>query len=137
MRRAASILLLASLLLPAWDSVPRLRSHLQLWERLRARDRDGPDSGWDRYYAQLKPYLPSRGRIGIVQAAAPHTTGQEREYYFLQYALAPRLLVPGSDAEFVIACGPPSAAATLLDLSKFVVVRQFYDDFALYRRVRP
>ncbi len=137
MRRALTILTLPILLLSAWDCVPRARANLQLWSRLRQRHRDAPDVGWDKFYAELIPYLPANGRVGLVQVLAEGTTGHERQYYFLQYALAPRLVMGGADEEFVIAYGPTAARDTLIDPSKFALVRPFENEFALYRRVRP
>ena len=137
MRRLLTILTLPLLLLSAWDAVPMARANLQLWSRLRQRHREPPDTGWDRFYAEMIPYLPARGRVGLVQAATPGTPVQQRQYYFLQYALAPRLVMPGADEEFVIVYGPPAARASLLDPTKFALVKPFEDDFALYRRTRP
>jgi hypothetical protein len=137
MRRALTILALPILLLSAWDCVPRARDHVQLWSRLRQRQRVAPDAGWDRFYAGLIPYLPSRGPVGLVQVAQPGTPLHGRQYFFLQYALAPRLVMPGADEEFVVAYGPPAAQASLLDASKFTLVKAFEDEFALYRRTRP
>ena len=79
MRRATSILLLALLVLPLRDGIPLARTPLQVWARLRARHGEAPDSGMDRYYGKLKPYLPLRGRVGIVQRAPPRTLDQYRE----------------------------------------------------------
>jgi len=129
------MLALVLLMLPISDSIPLTRSRLQLWGRLRARHHRAPDADRDRAYAQLRLYLPPTGRVGLVQAAPTGTTAREREYFFLQYALAPRLLVPGADQEFVVVC-PASAAASRLDLSAFAAVGRFGDDFALYRRIR-
>lgn len=137
MRRALTVLTLPLLLLSAWDCLPKAREGLQLWSRLRQRHRDAPDIGWDQFYSGMAPYLPARGRVGLVQAATAGTPAQQRQYYFLQYALAPRLVMPGPDEEFVIAYGPPATRSTLLDTSKFALVNAFEDDFALYRRTRP
>jgi hypothetical protein len=137
MRRALTVLTLPILLLSGLDCVPSIRANMHLWSRLREKHREAPDTGWDRYYRQMVPYLPERGRVGLVQVAVAGTTARARENYFLQYALAPHLVMPGSDEEFVIAYGPPAAAGSLLDPAKFSLVRSFYDDFALYRRTRP
>ena len=67
MRRALTILTLPILLLSAWDSVPKTRERLALWSRMRERHRVPPDAAWDRVYAGLVPYLPPRGRVGLVQ----------------------------------------------------------------------
>ena len=137
MRRALTILTLPILLLSAWDCVPKARDGLQLWSRLRQRHRDAPDTAWDRFYSGMAPYLPARGRVGLVQAATAGTPAQQRQYYFLQYALAPRLVMPGAGEEFVIAYGPSATRSTLFDSSKFALVNTFEDEFALYRRTRP
>ena len=137
MRRFLTVLTLPILLLSAWDCIPMARANLQLWSRMRQRHRDAPDVGWDRFYAELFPYLPARGRVGLVQVAAPGSTARQRQQYFLQYALAPRLVMPGADEEFVIAYGPPASRASLVDPAKFTLVRLFGDEFALYRRTSP
>jgi hypothetical protein len=140
MRRFLTILTLPILLLSAWDSVLLARGNLQLWSRMRQRHRGAPDVGWDRFYAGLLPYLPTRGRVGLVQVAAPGSIPRQRQQYYLQYALAPRLVMPGApgeNEEFVIVYGPPAARTALLDPSKFTLVRLFEDEFALYRRTSP
>jgi hypothetical protein len=135
MRRAASIAILALLCLPALDCLHLARNAQQLQARLRARHREAPDASWDRYYGQLVVDLPATGRIGLVQIAPPGPP-REREHYFLQYALAPRVLVPGTAEDFVIACGPSDAVRSLVDPAAFVPLRRFDDDLTLYRRVR-
>lgn len=137
MRRALTILTLPILVLSAWDSVPKTRERLALWSRMRERHRIPPDAGWDRAYAGMIPYLPPRGRVGLVQVLPQGTLPQQRQYFFLQYALAPRLLMPGSGEEFVIAYGPAAAHTTLLDTARFSLVKPFDDEFAIYRRTRP
>ena len=125
----------AILLHSACAAVPRLSANWRLWSRLQQAQRPAPDVTWDRYYADLIPYLPADRSVGLVQGARAGSPAQEREYYFLQYALAPRLIEPGP-AEFVIV-SPPSIAATLPDASAYVPVRTFDTDFALMRRARP
>lgn len=125
----------AILLHSAWAAAPRLQANWRLWSRLQQAHRPAPDTTWDRYYAELIPYLPPDRAVGLVQGARPGTPAQQREYYCMQYALAPRLIRPGP-AEFVIA-SPPSVAATLPDASEYAPVRVFDNDFALVRRIRP
>ena len=137
MRRFLTVLTFPILLLSAWDCVPMARANLRLWSRMRQRHRGAPDVDWDRFYAELLPYLPARGRVGLVQAAAPGSTPRQRQLYFPQYTLAPRLVMPGADEQFVIAYGPPAARTALIDPSKFTLVRLFEDEFALYRRTNP
>ena len=136
MRRATSILLLALLVLPLRDGLPFARVRLQSWEKLRARHREAPDSGWDRSYGELGLYpAAARTRRHRSERSARDARAAAR-VLLPSYTLAPRLIVPGTDEEFVIMCGPASAAGSLLDLSRFVAVRQFDSDFTLYRRVR-
>ena len=114
--RGASLgtLIAAAILLhSAWAAVPRVRANWRLWSRLHQAQRPAPDITWDRYYAELIPYLPADRAVGLVQGARAATPAHEREYCFLQYALAPGLIQPGP-AEFVIV-SPPSVAATLHD----------------------
>jgi hypothetical protein len=133
-RRALTILTLPILLLSAWDSVPKTRERLALWSRMRERHRVAPDAAWDRVYAGMIPYLPPRGRVGLVQVLPQGTLPQQRQYFFMQYALAPRLLVPGADDQFVLAYGPAAAHPALLDTARFSLVKLFDDEFAIYRR---
>jgi hypothetical protein len=134
MRRTLSVVVLALLLIPEWTTLDRARLTFRQFAKLRARGGSAPDADWDRYYAQLVADLPARGRVGLVQSL-PLGVVRGREHFMLQYALAPRLLAPGADEEFVIVCGPPPAAASLIDTSRFAEVRRLGDDLALYRRV--
>ena len=136
MRRVAAFLVLPLLLLSAWDCIRPARANTQLWSRLQQRQRDAGDIVWDRIYSQLALHLPATGRVGLLQVSAIGSTAQQRERYFLQYALAPRLVMPGADEEFVIVHGPAAAAAALVDGSRFALARRFDDDVALYRRTR-
>jgi hypothetical protein len=133
--RAGTIIAIAMLLRSAWDAVPRTQANWHLWSRLRDAHRAPADTTWDSYYASLIPYLPSNAPIGLRQQARAGTPAQQREYFFLQYALAPRLIQPDA-SEFVIV-SPPSAAAALLDEGAYAPVRTFDDDFGLFRRTRP
>src|ERR687897_3082928 len=115
MRRILAILTFPILFLSAWDCVPATSVNLQRWSRLRERGRVAPDTDWDRAYAEIGVHLPPRARVGLVQVEPAGTPARERQYYFLQYALAPRLVMPGAEEEFVIAHGPRAALPSLLD----------------------
>ena len=129
--RAVTLIAVAILLRSAWDCTPQLQANWRLWSRLRAEHRAAPDTTWDRYYAELVPYLPAGTSLGLLQEARPGTPQREREYYFLQYSLAPRLVQPDARDFFVVM--PPSAA--VLDFRTYAPVRVFDRDFALYRRI--
>ena len=136
MRRLFTLLSLALLVLPAWDAASAASRNYDLWARMRARGRVPPDSGWDREYRALVPYLPPSAPIGLLQAfPGANTATRERHYYFLQYAMSPRLVHPGADHEFVVLQGTAVNAATAIDSARFTLVRRFGDDFALYRRI--
>jgi hypothetical protein len=134
-RRLLTLLSLALLVLPAKDAASAASRNYELWARMRARGRVAPDSGWDREYRALLPHLPATGPIGLIQALpGSNTATRERHYYFLQYALAPRLVLPGADLEFVVVQGTAANAAAAVDPAAFTLIRRFGDDFALYRR---
>jgi hypothetical protein len=136
-RRLFTLIALALLALPIRDAAAAASRNYDLWSRMRARGRVAPDSGWDREYRALLPYLPASQPIGLVQAfPGANTATRERHYYVLQYALAPRLIRPGVDQEFVVVQGAAENAATALDAATFTLIRRFGDDFALYRRTR-
>ena len=136
MRRLLSLIPLALLLLPIADAATAASRNNDLWSRMRARGRVPPDSGWDREYRALLPYLPAAQPIGLVQALpGANTATRERHYYFLQYAISPRLVTPGADQEFVVVQGGAADAAAAVDPVVFLLVRRFGDDFALYRRI--
>ena len=135
MRRLLTLISLALLALPAKDAWSAASRNYDLWSRMRARGRVAPDSGWDREYRALLPYLPATDPIGLVQALPGSIATRERHYYFLQYALAPRLVRPGADQEFVVVQGTPANAAASVDPAVLTLIRRSGDDFALYRRI--
>ena len=134
MRRFFTIIAFALLLLPAWDAVSAASRSSDLWSRLRTRGRIPPDTGWDREYRALIPFLPAAEPIGLVQALPGDVTARERHYYFLQYAMAPRLVIPGVDQGFVVVQGAPPDADRAIDRATFTLIKRFGEDFALYRR---
>lgn len=136
MRRLLAFLPLALLVLPIADAASAASRNYDLWSRMRARGRVPPDAGWDREYRALLPYLPPSQPIGLLQALpGANTATRERHYYFLQYAISPRLVIPGTDQAFVVVQGGPVDAAAAVDPAVLRLVRRFGDDFALYRRI--
>jgi hypothetical protein len=117
----------------AWDSVPRMQLTWHVWSRLRHAHRPAPDTSRDNEYASLKRFIPPDSVVGLVQAARSGTPEREREYYFLQYALAPTLIEPSTEPILVLVC-PSSAAASLIDPAQYARVT-LGDEVGLYRRL--
>ena len=136
MRRLLTLLSFALLLPSAWDAASAASRSSALWSRLRTRGGVAPDTGWDREYRALRIHLPPSDPVGLVQLAPEGTPARERQYYFLQYALAPRLVLPGAAETFVVVHAPAATAGTLIDQAAFTLVDRVGDDFALYRRTR-
>ena len=97
----------------------------------------------DRMYRSLIPWLPASGRVGYLQPADWPSPQAIQRFYLAEYALAPRLVALGTDAEFVIVT--PEAKAhgggektSLPDtrLDGFVLVRRFESGIHIFRRVR-
>ena len=120
------------LYLPASDMVPIAQWNLHTWGRLRERHRDAPDTGQDRANQALASVLPATGVVGFLNASTGDAT---RARYFLQYSLAPRLLVPSIDQEFVIEYGVPSATTGLSRDARFALVKEFAQDLRVFRRI--
>lgn len=129
-----TVLSLALLIPSAWDSASAASKNFTLWSRMRARGRTPPDTGWDREYRALLPYLPPTGAVGFVHPLPEGTLARERQYFFLQYALSPHLVQPGITETFVVVHAPPASAEGLVDPAVLTLVHRFGDDFALYRR---
>lgn len=117
----------------AWDSVPRTQLTWHMWSRLRHAHRPAPDTSRDREYASLRRFIPPDSTVGLVQTARSGTPEREREYYLLQYALAPTLIEPATEPTLVLVC-PPSAAARLIDPTQYAMVA-LADDVGLYKRL--
>ena len=118
--------------LPAWDSVPIVRRNLHVWGRLRQLARQSPDTGQDLENSALAPFLPPAGPVGFVSVSP---ADPKRTWFFLQYSLAPRTLVPSIDQEFVIEHGVPTGATGLGRDPRFALVKAFGDDLRVFRRV--
>ena len=120
------------LCLPASDIIPAAQWNLHVWGRLRQLARQAPDTGQDRENFALAPFLPPAGPVGFVSVSP---ADPKRTWFFLQYSLAPRTLVPSADPEFVIEHGVPSGAAGLGSDPRFALVKAFGDDLRVFRRV--
>ncbi len=87
----------------------------------------------DSRYAKLRPALPQGQVVCFLAESEISPLEASEEWYNAQYSLAPTLLTPGSNCEFVISYSPQSDA--LLD-KKFALVRDSGDGVKLFRRER-
>jgi hypothetical protein len=97
----------------------------------------------DRMYRSLIPWLPASGRVGYLQPADWPSPLAVQRFYLAEYALAPRLVALGTDAEFVIVtqeamargdgerASPPDKR-----LDGFLPVRSFESGIHIFRRIR-
>jgi hypothetical protein len=134
-RSTAAAVVLLLLLLPASDLLPLTRWNWHLWTRLREAGRETPDSGVDRFNQQLAMYMPMHGAIGFVSTDPPQSPDVSRVYGFLQYSLAPRLLVRSSDFPLVILYSPGSADPALLHDPQFTLVATPGNGLFVLRRI--
>jgi hypothetical protein len=133
---------LALVLLYAGASTIRWLQHGSHWP---ARASQDDVSANDRRFAALRPLLPAHGPVGYLSnpepigatprdsnAAALH---QFRHYLLAQYALAPALLVKGTEPEFVVGNFDPGTTPTAP--AGLMIVRDFGDGLVLFRRSAP
>lgn len=104
-----------------------------------------PIDGLESRFRALGPALPPTGVVGYLAPAANETYGG---FYVAEYALTPRIIVPGTDAEFVIvpreALPADEAAETAVvgsasrepRLQGFLLYRGFDSGLRIFRRVR-
>lgn len=86
----------------------------------------------------LKPFVPLKGRIGYLQPSDWPRAEAIFLFYLAEYSLTPRLVVFGTDADFVIAVPQTGvqadAAASDPRLNGFALVHRFQDGLLLFRR---
>ena len=131
-RVVACFLAALLLILPAWSTLPIAQLNLHRWQRLRNAARIAPDSDFDKACRQLRSFVPQSGPIGY-RNAGPND--DHRLLYFLQYSLAPRLIVESSEFEFVIEAGPEGSATSLAHDARFQIVPEPAWPVRLFRRV--
>lgn len=133
---------LALVLLYAGASTVRWLQHGSHWPAGASQD---DISANERRFAPLRPLLPAHGLVGYLSnpepigatprdsnAAALH---QFRHYLLAQYALAPALLVKGTEPEFVVGNFDPGTTAAAP--AGLLIVRDFGDGLVLFRRAAP
>ncbi|MEX2661217.1 MAG: hypothetical protein WD227_04770 [Vicinamibacterales bacterium] len=126
------------LVLPAWTSVSDTRINLNRVNRLKTAGRVAPDTGQDLEYRELLRHLPPRGRVGFLfgdPAAPPSAAQAGRRHFFLNYSLAPRLLVASADEPTVIA-GDAHARGRLLGDGRFELVADVGGGLSVFRRTK-
>jgi hypothetical protein len=118
--------------------------HLPGWQAeraLAARMPPGGDplSGYDRWFGAMITHLPATGRVGYLPPADWPAIEGVRDFYLAQYALAPRILVTGTDPSFVIVTPGTGVradtAATDPRLAGFTLVGRFEEGLLLFRRL--
>jgi hypothetical protein len=111
---------------------------MHVWTRLRQTHRAAPDSADDATNRALIPYLPREGPIGfsVASVGARPSADQLRIEQFLQYSLAPRLLVLSTNQAFVLEYVAPDASVSLAHDPTFALVASSGDRLRLFRRVR-
>jgi hypothetical protein len=120
------------LILPAWSTLPITQLNLNRWQRLRNAGRIAPDSDFDKAFRQLRSFIPQSGLIGYRNAGP---ADDHRLLYFLQYSLAPRLIVESSEFEFVIEGGPVGSATSLTHDARFQIVAEPFEQLRIFRKV--
>jgi len=118
--------------LPTSDLLRVAQWNLHIWGRLRQLARDAPGTSQDRLNQELASYLPPTGIIGFLNVSGGDA---RRAWFFLQYSLAPRTLVPSIDQEFVIEYGVSPGANGLGRDAHFALVKAFADDLRVFRRI--
>ena len=118
--------------LPASDLLRTMQLNLHTWSRLRQQERYAPDTSEDLANRELARFLPPKGQVGFLNVSGGDAT---RTWFFLQYSLAPRTLVPSIDHEFVIEYGGPRGTAGLSGDARFGLVKAFANNVRVFRRV--
>lgn len=83
-RRAGVACLLAA-------CAPPLGAHSAAWRALAQGPEPAPQPGW---CAEALPHLPAQGRVGLLLPDG-ESEARRRAWFSIQYALAPRIVVPG------------------------------------------
>jgi hypothetical protein len=127
-------LLLAS---PAVTVYRQAAWSVHTWSRLRHAHRAAPDSAADAENRALVPYLPREGPIGfsVGSVAALPPDDQLRIEQFLQYSLAPRVIVLSTRPTFVVEYVAPGAPASLAHDPAFALVASSGERLRLFRRI--
>jgi hypothetical protein len=133
---------LGLVLLYAGASAARWAHHAMAWRAAAGQD---DISANERRFAELGALLPDTGVVGYLgdpPLTAPTPAGSQsaallhfRRYLLAQYALAPALLVEGTEPGLVV--GNFDSGPTPPTPAGFQIERAFGDGLVLFRRVAP
>ena len=126
-RFRAGIMLLISIALLSSRELLRLTSHGQA---------GGSEAvAYIRRFDAIKKVLPARGVI--CYAPDPRVEiNSNKDYFLAQYALAPLVLRLGKDCDLLVANFPDGSQAARLSDTGLVLVKDYPDGVALYRKTR-
>jgi len=94
-------------------------------------------------YRDVMASLPVRGTIGFLAPDILDASDATMRYYVAQYALTPRVIVLGTDAEYVIAIPeaspedeePTGTASRDPRLTNFMLVKRLGNGIRIYKRL--
>ena len=120
------------LLQSALAVLPITTANVAEWQLRRKAGRVSPDTAQYDQYVGLRILLPQSGPIGF---RSVEDGDRSRRLFFLQYSLAPRLVVDSSATDFVIESGPASGAGSLSADANFELRAIVDDELRVFRRV--
>jgi hypothetical protein len=88
---------------------------------------------YERRFDELVSLLPARGTICYVDRGTG-TDLETQDYYLTQYALSPRIVIKGSDCQFLIANLGGGAEISHAIPPEFDLRREFANGLTLYER---
>jgi hypothetical protein len=134
MRAAAAPLVLLLLGFPAYELVTALRQAVSAVRPLRQMGLPAPDAATDRAYETLAASLPPAGRIGFVREPMGPAADFAASVMFLQYSLAPRLVVASWEPDVVLVQGDTTKLAATLQQHSLEMTHDLGGGWRVFRR---